>query len=75
LLHPNKHFGIFIIGVFNNQRATVSSEQTDDLNYFDRLRRRLYLSEKVAINTAICKGLLSEDIGQTYLKALNEKLL
>lgn len=58
-----------------NQKATFSSDQADDLNYLDRLRRRLYLSEKVAINAAIRKGLLSEDIGQTYLKALNEKLL
>ncbi|NUN65605.1 sodium:proton antiporter [Pseudanabaena biceps] len=39
------------------------------------IRRRLYLAEKVAVNEALRKGLLSDDIGQEYLKLLNTKLL
>lgn len=44
-------------------------------NYLDSLRRRLYVAEKGAINDAVRKGLLSDEVGQGYIHTLNEKLL
>ncbi|TYQ31968.1 cation:proton antiporter [Pseudanabaena sp. UWO310] len=58
-----------------NQRISDRHENPEEQNYLDGLRRRLYLAEKVAINDAIRKGLLSDDVGHSYLKVLNEKLL
>lgn len=51
------------------------SETVGEGNYLDGLRRRLYLAEKGAVNDAVRQGLLSEDLAQSYIKALNEKLL
>jgi CPA1 family monovalent cation:H+ antiporter len=57
--------------IYNTQKPETLAEK----HYLDGLRRRLYLAEKGAINDALRKGLLSEEIGQVYLKVLNEKLL
>ncbi len=62
-----------------NQTAIADSMQVDgnaDGNGdLAGIYRRLYLAEKVAINEAMRKGLLSDDAGQAYLRVLNEKLL
>lgn len=43
--------------------------------YLDNLYRRLFLAEKGAINDAIFKGLLPDDVASPYLQRLDEKLL
>ncbi|WP_008312221.1 cation:proton antiporter [Leptolyngbya sp. PCC 6406] len=58
-----------------NQRLMNEQETREERGYLDGLRRRLYLAEQGAINDAVRKGLLSEEVGQTYLKTLNERLL
>lgn len=59
---------------FYNQR-TLNDVHLEDQSHLDGLRRRLYLAEKGAINDALRKGLLSEETSQSYVRALNEKLL
>ena len=44
-------------------------------SYLDGLYRRLYLAEKSAVNNAVSKGLLPEDVTRAYIRTLNEKLL
>ncbi len=58
-----------------NQRTTYLANKLEEQQYLDTLYRRLYLAEKGAINDAIFKGLLPDDIAQSYLQELNEKLL
>ncbi|GAB4224952.1 MAG: Na+/H+ antiporter [Stanieria sp.] len=58
-----------------NQRITKPQKNAEEINYLDGLRRRLYLAEKGAINDAVRKGLLSDDLAQSQIKQLNEKLL
>ncbi|BAU66804.1 Na+/H+ antiporter [Stanieria sp. NIES-3757] len=58
-----------------NQRITKPQKNAEKGNYLDGLRRRLYLAEKGAINDAVRKGLLSDDLAQSQIKELNEKLL
>jgi monovalent cation:H+ antiporter, CPA1 family len=59
--------------IYNQRiREKLELKKTD---YLDSVRRRLYLAEKAAINDAIFKGLLPDDIAQSYLQELNEKLL
>lgn len=57
-----------------NQRITKNQKNAGE-NYLDGLRRRLYLAEKGAINDAVRKGILSDDLAQSQIKELNEKLL
>ena len=58
-----------------NQRDLGDSAHLEDQSGLDSLRRRLYLAEKGAINDALRKGLLSEEVSQRYVSTLNEKLL
>jgi monovalent cation:H+ antiporter, CPA1 family len=58
-----------------NRRNLSDRTRLEDQNSLDGLRRRLYLAEKGAVNNALRKGLLSEDISQAYVKSLDEKLL
>lgn len=58
-----------------NQRITYQSKKFAEHGYLDSLYRRLYLAEKGAINDAIFKGLLPDEIAESYLQELNEKLL
>lgn len=58
-----------------NQRTTYLSNTSEEQHYLDGLYHRLYLAEKGAINDAIFQGLLPNDIAQSYLQELNEKLL
>jgi monovalent cation:H+ antiporter, CPA1 family len=58
-----------------NQRSLSATADLEDYSSLDRLRRRLYTAEKGAINDALRKGLLSEEVSQAYLRDLNERLL
>lgn len=58
-----------------NQRDLGDSAHLEDQSSLDGLRRRLYLAEKGAVNDALRKGLLSEEVSQRYVSTLNEKLL
>lgn len=58
-----------------NQRDPALPLDQQERPYLDGLRRRLLLAEKGAISTAVRQGLLSDDLAQTYLKALDQKLL
>ncbi|WOD38137.1 sodium:proton antiporter [Nodosilinea sp. E11] len=58
-----------------NRRNLSDLTRLEDQSSLDGLRRRLYLAEKGAVNDALRKGLLSEDISQAYVRVLNEKLL
>jgi CPA1 family monovalent cation:H+ antiporter len=46
-----------------------------DRNKLDTIRRRLLLAEKGAVNDALRKRIIPEDLVQTYVKNLDEKLL
>ncbi|MCW6034894.1 sodium:proton antiporter [Spirulina subsalsa FACHB-351] len=58
-----------------NQRISQQSNGLQEQGYLDGLRRRLYLAEKLAIQDAMRKGLLSDEVGAVYLRGINEKLL
>jgi CPA1 family monovalent cation:H+ antiporter len=58
-----------------NQRSLQQSDDADDLSRLDAIRRRLLLAEKSAINDALRKQILSDEIAQVYLKDVNKKLL
>ena len=58
---------------FYNQ--PIADANLGDSSYLDGLRRRLYIAEKGAINDALRKGLLSDEVGQPYIQDLDEKLL
>jgi len=58
-----------------NQRIDYQGGSIKEKAYLDNLYRRLFLAEKGAINDAIFKGLLPDDVASTYLQRLDEKLL
>jgi monovalent cation:H+ antiporter, CPA1 family len=58
-----------------NRRILNAAASLEDQSSLDGLRRRLYLAEKGAVNDALRKGLLSEEVSQAYIRGLNEKLL
>ncbi len=58
-----------------NQRSLQKNDNIEDLSRLDAIRRRLLLAEKSAINDALRKQILSDEIAQAYLKDLNTKLL
>ncbi len=58
-----------------NQRTAQSFNDVGDRTKLDAIRRRLLLAEKGAVNDALRKRIISEDLVQTYVKELNEKLL
>jgi CPA1 family monovalent cation:H+ antiporter len=60
---------------FYNQRDLIFSKGEVEKEYIDGLYRRLYIAEKSAINDALAKGILADDISDEYLQVLNEKLL
>jgi CPA1 family monovalent cation:H+ antiporter len=41
----------------------------------DAIRRRLFLAEKAALGDALRKRIVPEDLVQSYVKGLDEKLL
>lgn len=58
-----------------NQRIGYQGNNVKEKAYLDSLYRRLFLAEKGAINDAIFKGLLPDEIASSYLQRLDEKLL
>ncbi|MBE9008673.1 cation:proton antiporter [Pseudanabaenaceae cyanobacterium LEGE 13415] len=54
-----------------NQRRSIESDHGE----LDAIRRRLLLAEKGAVTTALRKQILPEDLVQSYIKELDEKLL
>ncbi|HHP7243334.1 MAG TPA: cation:proton antiporter [Elainellaceae cyanobacterium] len=57
-----------------NQRSPDLSIHGDDIK-LDAIRRRLLLAEKVALNDALRKRILSEDVVQAYIGEINTRLL
>jgi CPA1 family monovalent cation:H+ antiporter len=58
-----------------NQRTAQSFNDIGDRTKLDAIRRRLLLAEKGAVNDALRKRIISEDLVQTYVRELNEQLL
>jgi len=58
-----------------NKRPEQSPTVGGDRTKLDAIRRRLLLAEKGAVNDALRKRILSEDVAQAYIKDLNEQLL
>jgi CPA1 family monovalent cation:H+ antiporter len=58
--------------LYNQHR---SGHLEGDRNKLDTIRRRLLLAEKGAVNDALRKRIIPEDLVQTYVKNLDEKLL
>lgn len=56
-----------------NQRR--DSEEEEERDQFFKIRRQLLLAEKGAINEALRRGILSEDLARDYIERLNRKLL
>ncbi|MBD2256527.1 sodium:proton antiporter [Pseudanabaena sp. FACHB-2040] len=57
-----------------NQRSDIAPDPVEQ-GYLDSLRRRLFLAEKGAVRRAARKGLLPDDLAQSYVSELNEKLM
>jgi CPA1 family monovalent cation:H+ antiporter len=58
-----------------NKRPEQSPTVGGDRTKLDAIRRRLLLAEKGAVNDALRKGILLEDVVQAYIKDLDEQLL
>ncbi len=56
-----------------NQRS--DSEEESQQEQLLKIRRQLLLAEKGAINDALRRGILSEDLARDYIQRLNRKLL
>jgi len=68
--------------IANSERnlRDLYNQPSDDAESYDhhnllKIRRQLLLAEKGAINDALRKGILSEDLARDYLQRLNRKLL
>ncbi|MCP6760515.1 MAG: sodium:proton antiporter [Fischerella sp. CENA71] len=60
---------------FYNRRPHEFDTKSGEYKKLDAIRRRLLLAEKVALNEAIRKRILSEEIGRGRLKIIDEQLL
>ncbi|MGF1588747.1 MAG: cation:proton antiporter [Pleurocapsa sp.] len=60
---------------FYNRRQNEFETQSGEHKKLDAVRRRLLLAEKVALNEAIRKRILSEEIARVKLKGIDEQLL
>jgi monovalent cation:H+ antiporter, CPA1 family len=58
-----------------SQRISYQSNRIEEQDFLDSLYRRLYLAEKGAVNDAIFKGILADDVADSYIQKLNERLL
>ncbi len=56
-------------------RSDWSGRQSNDLTKLDVICRRLLLAEKVALNKAMQKRILSESIVRSHLQTIDEQLL
>lgn len=64
-----------VLREFYNRRSIQSPTGSNNLAQLDAIRRRLLLAEKGAVNDALRKRILSDDLVQTYVKNLNDQLL
>ena len=64
-----------VLREFYNRRSIQSPTGSSNLAQLDAIRRRLLLAEKGAVNDALRKRILSEDLVQAYVKNLNDQLL
>lgn len=64
-----------VLREFYNRRSIQSPTGSSNLAQLDAIRRRLLLAEKGAVNEALRKRILSEDLVQAYVKNLNDQLL
>lgn len=64
-----------VLREFYNRRSIQSPTGSNNLAQLDAIRRRLLLAEKGAVNDALRKRILSEDLVQAYVKNLNDQLL
>ncbi len=60
---------------FYNRRPDEFDAKSGEYKKLDAIRRRLLLAEKIALNEAIRKRILSEEIGRGRLKRIDEQLL
>jgi CPA1 family monovalent cation:H+ antiporter len=58
-----------------NQRAEFPHESKNDRTKLDAIRRQLLLAEKGALNEALRRRILSEEVVQERIKTLNTQLL
>ena len=58
-----------------NQRPERSPDSRSDRTRFDAIRRQLLLAEKGALNDALRRRILSEEVVHERIKTLNEQLL
>lgn len=58
-----------------NRRSENLADSNDDRIKLDAIRRRLLLAEKGALNEALRKRILSEEIVQNRIRAIDEQLL
>ena len=58
-----------------NTRSERSDRASNDLTKLDAICRRLLLAEKVALNKAMQKRILSESIVRSHLQTIDEQLL
>lgn len=60
---------------FYNRRPDQSTTASDKIVRLDAIRRRLLLAEKNALNDALRKRVLSEDVVRSRLQAIDQQLL
>ncbi len=60
---------------FYNRRPDELEGKNGDLSKLDAIRRRLLLAEKGALNEAMRKRILSEEIVRRRIQAIDEQLL
>ena len=58
-----------------NRRSDNLADSNDDGMKFDAIRRRLLLAEKGALNEALRKRIISEEIVQSRIQAIDKQLL
>lgn len=58
-----------------NQRPETASKLTGDATNLDAIRRQLLLAEKGALNEAMRRRMLSEEVVHSRIKTINEQLL
>jgi len=61
--------------LYNQRSHNVEEEANEEAQKLVKIRRQLLLAEKGAINDALRKGILSEDLVREYRQRLNRKLL
>jgi CPA1 family monovalent cation:H+ antiporter len=64
-----------VLREFYNRRPDEFAAKSHDIGKLDAIRRRLLLAEKGALNEAMRKRILSEDITRGRIQTIDEQLL